>query len=122
LLFLRDAHWYRSKEALDRAKALRLTGEPHVTPDGDALLIVDMRGVTRTPQLNGPPKLELRPPALVMQGADGHDLMQLVGRDKLQRVEFSLDALGDLSPLVEYDHLPESRQDYAVYPRGHKLS
>lgn len=122
MTLLKDGHWYLSREALDRIKPLRLTGDPHVTPDGHALVILDARGVVRTPQVNGPPKAQILPPALVVQAADGHDLMQLTGRDSVVRVEFAVDQLGDLTPLVEYDHLPAARKDYAVYPRGHKLA
>lgn len=121
MTLLKDGHWYRSKQALALAGKLKLLGEPHTTPDGAALLILDVRGVVRQPRADGPPKLECHPPALVMQAADGHDLMQLQGRDRIARVEFALEALTDVERLVEYDHLPEARKDYSVYPKGMRL-
>jgi hypothetical protein len=30
--------------------------------------------------------------------------------------------VADLEPLVEYDHLPDGRKDYKVFPKGHKLA
>jgi hypothetical protein len=118
----KDGHWYRSKEALAKAGALKLTGKPHATPDGFALMVFDRRGRTLQPARNRPPSPVDLPPRLVMQGDDGHDLLHLAAKDRVDRVEFDPGQLGDLEPLVEYDHLPESRKDYTVYPPGHKLA
>jgi hypothetical protein len=118
---LKDGNWYRSKRALALPEGTRLAGEPYRTPDGFALLVHDARGRSRQPMSDGTVASTYRPPALVMQATDGHDLMQLEGRDRIARVEFDPDALDDLEPLVEYDQLPESRKDYSVYQRGHKL-
>jgi hypothetical protein len=122
MLLLQSGHWYRSKQALARLKEWHLTVDPHLTPDGFAVLVFDLRGVTSQPQINGQPTIERHPPALVVQARDGHDLMRVEGRDRIVRAEFAPDALGDLEALVEYDHLPESRKDYTVYAKGHKLA
>jgi hypothetical protein len=118
----KDGHWYRSREALGQAAALKLTGTPHVTPDGFAVLVFDRRGPALQPARDEPARRVTLPPALVVQGEDGHDLQQVVGRDRIERVEFSPGQLGDLEPLVEYDHLPDGRKDYTTYARGHKLA
>ncbi len=125
MITIKDGHWYRSKEALARSATLRLIDAPHVTPDGYAVLVFDLRGVVPQPVPDGPTTSVVLPPAMVMQADHGHDLLQVVTnglQPRIERVEFPLGDLADLEPLIEYDHLPSSRQDYSVYPRGHKLA
>ena len=126
-----SGHWYVSKVAAEKAKALRLAADPHLTPDGSAVLIFDARGPSIEPYTDpedGQIKTRVinRPAAFVAQADHGHDLMQSVTEKggtalRLERVEFTPDDLPDLHRLVEYDHLPESRKDPAV-PKGTKLA
>ncbi len=89
MITLKDGHWYRSKEALARSAALRLIDAPHVTPDGYAVLVLDLRGVVQQPVPDGPPKSVVLPPAMVMQADHGHDLQQVVTNGLQPRIERS---------------------------------
>jgi hypothetical protein len=126
---LRPGHWYKSKQALEKAQGLRLLDPPHKTPDGFAVLIYDERGpIVQPGSGDAPSRVVVHPPALVMQADHGHDLLHVARHDRsgrpepaIDRVEFAVEDLSDVTPLCEYDHLPPGRQDYSVFPRGHKL-
>lgn len=137
LTILRDGHAYRSKAALERVRSLTTADRPHVTPDGHAVLACDLRGrVTVRPIIShgdpGDPAIvagteePVVTPVLVVLADHGHDLMHLTrdeaGSPAIRRVELVPEDLPDLEPLREYDHLPESRKDYDIYPKGHKLT
>lgn len=104
MTILLDQRWYTSQVAVAKARARKLAGKPHLTPEGLAVLVCDYVG----------PGLV----ALVMQGADGHDLMTRDGH----RVAFDPSALPDLDRLVEFDHLPESRKVTSWMKPGAKLA
>lgn len=130
--------WYRSKQALDRIKGLNTADQkPHVTPDGYAVLIahggggpavsLDSTGLSAGAlvTLNGQPVPMDPTPCLHIVRDVGPNLEHVVTEDGklvVKTVKIPIDGLGDLEPLVEFDHLPESRKDYRVYPRGHKLA
>jgi hypothetical protein len=117
---IKNASWYRSKLALERLRGLVLTCDPHITPDGFGVFVSDLGGLASVP---GKPDTFVKvEPKLVMQASDGHDLMQIVGRDTIKRVEFPIHALPDLEALEEWDHLPEPRKDYTRFKPGTKLS
>lgn len=119
---------YRSKQALERLKSLNLGGqEPHVTPDGFAVL-APHAGAPTPAAVDGEPVADAdadAAPCWHVLRADGLNLEHAVfegGRLEVRTVKIPLDGLGDVERLVEYDHLPEARKDYSVYPRGHKLA
>jgi hypothetical protein len=126
-MLLLSGRWYRSKIALDKLKGVTLLGtcrEPHVTPDGDAVLVCDFSRQASVVSVDGKPVAQpasVRPIALVPQGTKDNDLECIDLDTRAQtRVEFSLEDLPDLVALVEYDHLPESRRHPDV-PKGTKL-
>ncbi len=128
---LLSGYWYVSAAAVAKLKTLRLAADPHLTPDGKAVLVFDARGPSIEPyqdQQTGriATRIVQRPPALVMQADHGHDLMHAVADQggsglRFDRVEFAPEELPDLERLIEYDYLPQSRKDPAV-PAGTKLA
>ncbi len=113
---LRDGHWYTTSRPIAGA---------HTTPDGRPIgifcraesglepAIVDGKTVLRRVS---------RPARVVFQDPDGHDLMMLVNRDQVVRVELPPEQLPDLRPLDEFDHLPESRKATSWMKPGSKLT
>jgi hypothetical protein len=88
-------------------------------------MVLDMGGTSVQPVVGGDPARVVTPPMLVVQAGHGHDLLHAAkvgGQPGIARVEFAPADVADLEPLVEYDHLPDGRKDYSVYPKGHKLA
>lgn len=116
-------NFYTSRVALDVIAKMHHIGEPHLTPDGKAVLVFDGGGTTTMP--NGPPVITKA--CLVPQSDGKHPIWKsdLVGlpenEERVRRIELYSSQLPDLEPLVEYDHLPETRKDYTVYKPGTKL-
>lgn len=116
---------YRSRQALESSRGLAI-GEQraHVTPDGFAVIALHAGGPTPA-SLDGKPAAAPAAPCWHVLREDGLNLEHAAtagGRLVVQAVRIPVDGLGDVERLVEYDHLPEARKDYSVYPRGHKLA
>lgn len=96
----------------------------HKAPDGRTVGIYQpaKRQVTPATTIAGKatePKVTYSPARVVIVSAeDGHDLYALQGREA-KPVVFDADALPDLEPVCEADHLPESRRSHL--PAGMKL-
>lgn len=102
-MMLLDQHWYASRSAVAKACKLNLQGKPHLTPDGQAVLVCDYQGAGRV--------------QMVMQGTHGHDLTDA----QIRPVTFDPHELPDLERLVEFDHLPEARKVSSWMKAGSKL-
>lgn len=116
---LHDGHWYTTSTPIRGA---------HCTPDGRPMGIfcAPDRPMVGSPSANGELVMQRgpkRPARIVIQAPDGHDLVEWDMTDphqpRHQLAVFPIEALADLQPLVEADHLPESRR--AHLERGTKL-
>lgn len=107
---LHDGHWYTTSTPIRGA---------HCTPDGrpvmifckpDRPLVGDVGPDGNLTMKRGPK----RPARFVVQGPDGHDLVEWDTSNPHQPVQqlavFPVGALADVQPLVEADHLPEARR------------
>lgn len=117
---------YRSRKALKLIEALNVGAQnAHVTPDGYAVL-APFAGRPAPVSVNGVPVPSVASPLVLhVLRDDGLNLEHVVtegNRLVVKTVALNPVDLPDLERLAEYDHLPEARKDYTVYPRGHKLA
>jgi hypothetical protein len=116
---LQDGRWYSIGRPVPGA---------HCTPDGRAIGIFQRGERPLEPCFNDKGEITFRrgqklPPRIAVQAPDGHDLIEYdlsnPHQPKCRRVVFALEHCGDVQPVIEADHLPESRK--AHLPPGLRL-
>lgn len=101
--------------------SLKIVGA-HTTPDGRAIGIYHPAGTRQEPVQDGESvvmKTVRVPESVTIVAPDGQDLYAMVDR-VAGPVVFDPKKLPDLKPVLEADHLPESRR--AHLPKGHRLA